>query len=276
MCIRAPTSSTASTRPTCRSGERCVLLRVLASEITRPARADWRRCGAMRVSTTKPGRETCRGARRGESVGDLRVGFRSACRPTRSWPMARATMRAGCTVSIAIAAIRHCWARRAARWAMACRRRLPRSFSIPSAIVVACAGDGCFLMNGQELATAVQYKRADHRPRVRQWHVRHHPHAPGTRISRRVSSAPTCRIRISSPWPKAYGALWHCVWTRTERVRTRLRRRVARKAAPRSSTSGRSRSDLAHDHADEVAGKREEAEGVDMSERGRLAAFFDI
>jgi len=27
----------------------------------------------------------------------------------------------------------------------------------PDRIVIACAGDGCFLMNGQELATAVQY-----------------------------------------------------------------------------------------------------------------------
>src|SRR4029079_8812838 len=27
----------------------------------------------------------------------------------------------------------------------------------PSRMVITCAGDGCFLMNGQELATAVQY-----------------------------------------------------------------------------------------------------------------------
>jgi acetolactate synthase-1/2/3 large subunit len=30
----------------------------------------------------------------------------------------------------------------------------------PERIVVSAAGDGCFLMNGQELATAVQYKAA--------------------------------------------------------------------------------------------------------------------
>ena len=48
--------------------------------------------------------------------------------------------------------------RRAARWATACRRRSRRSSSHPERTVVCFAGDGDFLMNGQELATAVQYE----------------------------------------------------------------------------------------------------------------------
>ena len=63
------------------------------------------------------------------------------------------------------------------------RGRRP-SASIPDRMVVAFAGDGCFLMNGQEFATAVQYGLADHRDRGRQRHVRHDPHAPGARLSR--------------------------------------------------------------------------------------------
>ena len=47
--------------------------------------------------------------------------------------------------------------RRAARWATACRRRSPRRRSRPERTVVCFAGDGDFLMSGQELATAVQY-----------------------------------------------------------------------------------------------------------------------
>ena len=41
----------------------------------------------------------------------------------------------------------------------------------PERIVVAFAGDGDFLMTGQELATAVQYEAADRRARGRQRHA---------------------------------------------------------------------------------------------------------
>ena len=61
----------------------------------------------------------------------------------------------------------------------------------PERTVVCFAGDGCFLMNGQELATAVQYGLRHHRHRRQQRHVRHHPHAPGARISRARRTAPT-------------------------------------------------------------------------------------
>ena len=54
----------------------------------------------------------------------------------------------------------------------------------PERTVLCIAGDGDFLMNGQEFMTAVQYDLpiivVDHGQR----HLRHHPHAPGARISR--------------------------------------------------------------------------------------------
>ncbi len=54
----------------------------------------------------------------------------------------------------------------------------------PERVVVAFAGDGDFLMNGQEFATAVQYGLAVIVDRHGQWPVRHDPHASGARISR--------------------------------------------------------------------------------------------
>ena len=47
--------------------------------------------------------------------------------------------------------------RPAARWAMACPPRSPPRCASRTAPVVCVAGDGDFLMNGQELATAAQY-----------------------------------------------------------------------------------------------------------------------
>ena len=53
----------------------------------------------------------------------------------------------------------------------------------PDRIVVSWNGDGCFLMNGQELATAVQYGLNVDLRRRRQRHVRNHPHASGKTLS---------------------------------------------------------------------------------------------
>ena len=63
-------------------------------------------------------------------------------------------------------------------------------YSVPSAIaaslnfpgrrVVTIAGDGEFLMNGQELATAAQYGATPLGDRHGQPGIRHHPHPPGT------------------------------------------------------------------------------------------------
>ena len=44
-----------------------------------------------------------------------------------------------------------------ARWATACRRRSASKRAFPERTVVCFSGDGDFLMNGQEFATAVQY-----------------------------------------------------------------------------------------------------------------------
>ena len=54
------------------------------------------------------------------------------------------------------------------------RRPAARRFTI--------AGDGDFLMNGQELATAAQYGAKTHHRAAEQRHVRHDPHAPGARL----------------------------------------------------------------------------------------------
>ena len=43
----------------------------------------------------------------------------------------------------------------------------------PQRTVVASAGDGYFLMNGQELATAVHYKHPANRCGGKQWHIQH-------------------------------------------------------------------------------------------------------
>ena len=69
----------------------------------------------------------------------------------------------------------------------------------PERTVVCIAGDGDFLMNGQEFTTAVQYDLPIIVRDRRQRHLRHHPHAPGARISRPRGRRPSCGIRISPP-----------------------------------------------------------------------------
>ena len=70
----------------------------------------------------------------------------------------------------------------------------------PQRTVVNLAGDGDFLMTGQELATATRLRREEadqHRRRQRQ--LRHHPHAPGARIPRAASAAATSTTPTSPP-----------------------------------------------------------------------------
>ena len=76
----------------------------------------------------------------------------------------------------------------------------------PDRPVVCIAGDGDFLMTGQELATAVQEDLADRRARGQQRDVRHDPHAPGAPLSRAASSPPTCATPTSSRYARAFGA----------------------------------------------------------------------
>ena len=106
---------------------------------------------------------------------------------------------------------------------------------IPSASVVSWNGDGCFLMNGQELATAVQYGLGDRVRGDRQRHVRHDPHAPGAQLSGARVAAPTLSIPISprSRAPTARMAK-RC---RDRRVRAGVRARAAPPASRRCCTS---------------------------------------
>ena len=124
----------------------------------------------------------------------------------------------------AIAATARSSRRPPARWAMACRRRSAMKRLAPERTVVAFAGDGDFLMNGQEFATAVQYDLPIIVDPRGQRHVRHHPHAPGARISR-----PRRRDRAAQ--------------SRFRRVRARLwrLRRDGREAPPSSRRRSRRR-----------------------------------
>ena len=67
--------------------------------------------------------------------------------------------------------------------------------------VVCVAGDGDFLMNGQELATAAQYGADLLVILVDNGELRHDPHAPGARISRSASRRPSSGTPISPRWP---------------------------------------------------------------------------
>ena len=58
------------------------------------------------------------------------------------------------------------------------------SLLYPDRTVVCFAGDGCFLMQGQELATAAQYGATPHRHRGEQRQPGHHPRPPGTPLPR--------------------------------------------------------------------------------------------
>ena len=71
----------------------------------------------------------------------------------------------------------------------------------PERPVICVAGDGDFLMNGQEFATAVQYDLPFIVAHRRQRHLRHHPHAPGARVSGPHRRAPICATRTLSPMP---------------------------------------------------------------------------
>ena len=100
------------------------------------------------------------GAGRRRISGTSCAGSTSGCRTTRSWPTARATMRHGCIGSIAIAASGRSSRRIRARWATAFRPRSQRSSCIPSGSSSRGTATAAIQMNGQELATAVQYRLA--------------------------------------------------------------------------------------------------------------------
>ena len=207
--IRDPRSWAGSTRPTCRS---CAGMRA----IRRGAGA---RCAPVDAA---PGRDATRGRARAtisHGASPRRRPAPSSSAEVMAWLRERLPEDAIVTNGAGNYAG---WVHRffqyrgyrtqlapdlAARWATACRRRSRPSSSIPSGPVVAFAGDGCFLMTGQELATAAQYGAADHHDRRQQRHVRHDPHAPGARVPgargrHRRSSTPTSP---PTPAPSAPG-----------------------------------------------------------------------
>ena len=75
----------------------------------------------------------------------------------------------------------------------------------PTGRSIAFAGDGCFMMACQELATAVQFDLPIVVVRRRQRHARHDPDAPGAARSRAVVPARRCTTPTSSRWPGAFG-----------------------------------------------------------------------
>jgi hypothetical protein len=75
----------------------------------------------------------------------------------------------------------------------------------PDACVVALAGDGDFMMNGQELATAVQYGVNMLVLVIDNGVLRHDPHASGTRISRTRVSGTTLHNPDFAALARAYG-----------------------------------------------------------------------
>ena len=91
------------------------------------------------------------------SLADRALARRSACPTTRSSPTAPATTRRGCTAFIATAASARSSRPTSGSMGYGVPAAIAAKVVHPERIVLSWNGDGCFLMNGQELATAVQY-----------------------------------------------------------------------------------------------------------------------
>src|SRR5665213_3189656 len=134
-CIRRPRSSARSTSPRTRFARPRAAFSTHSQPMTRHPRCRGRPTPRPHTLTST------RGARRApcpapSTCGPSCAGSTSTCPTMRSWPAAQATSRRGCTARIAIAA----------------------KLVHPDRVVVSWNGDGCFQMNGQELATAMQYR----------------------------------------------------------------------------------------------------------------------
>ena len=158
--IRAPRSSAASIRPSCRSTPAMARFRRHRRQAMRPVAcarwATWTAAGARRLPRMIDAAARSKLAidmRRGR--GDLAAS--SACRADAILTNGAGNYASWSIASIATASSAPSSRRPTARWAMACPRRSRPSCAHPDRTVVCFTGDGCFLMNGQELATAVQY-----------------------------------------------------------------------------------------------------------------------
>ena len=110
-----------------------------------------------RAPSISPGASSRRPIPGEVQLGEIMLDAAPARRRTRSSPTAPAISPSGPAASCASAASTSSSGRPPARWASAFRRRSPPSALYPERTVVCFAGDGDFLMNGQEFATAVQY-----------------------------------------------------------------------------------------------------------------------
>ena len=117
------------------------------------------------------------------------------------------------------------------------------------------AGDGDFLMTGQELATAVQYELPIVVLVVEQRHVRDDPHAPGAALSRAASSAPISSIPDFAAYARAFGAHGETV-DRDGAVRGRVRARARSRDAGAARAADRSRGDQPAHDAERRSGRR--------------------
>ncbi len=139
-------------------------------------------CGRA-IRPTSRDRTSGRAGRTRRSARRRRRTSPNGCPRTPSSPSARATIRPGSIATFSFRNTVRRSRRRAARWVTACRPAIAAKLRHPDRVVISFAGDGCFLMTGQELATAVRYGVARHLHRRQQQYVRHDPHAPGTPLS---------------------------------------------------------------------------------------------
>ena len=183
---RTPTNSAASTARSSPSMPRRPGSRPRSKGCSRRTTIRWTRRDRARACRV-PGLERPAPSRHPGAVQIWRghgVSARQRFPPTRSSATAPAITPSGCTASAASAPT-HASSRPTSG---------SMGYGVPAAIgakrlhpertVVCFAGDGDFLMNGQEFATAVQYDLPIIVVADRQRHVRHDPHAPGAGISR--------------------------------------------------------------------------------------------
>ena len=159
----------------------------------------------------------------------------SACRRTRSSPTAPATTRRGCTGCIATARYRTQLAPYSGAMGYGVPAAVAAKAVHPERVVVSWNGDGCFLMNGQELATAVQYGLAHRLHRRRQRACTARSACTRSATIRRASMAPISSIPIS---PRSRAPTAHTA-RRVEShrgIRPRARARRSRRAVRRCCT----------------------------------------
>ena len=117
-----------------------------------------RRKATPRTPTILPGARKRRRCRAPSISARSWCGCVKTCRPTRSSRKAPAISPAGSIAFIACANSAGWSGRRRAPWAMVCRQHWQCRRFIPIVLSFAFAGDGDFLMTGQDFATAVQYE----------------------------------------------------------------------------------------------------------------------